>query len=105
MDEQQRATWIAVIVCGFLFGGIGAWAWWEKRQRREQQRAYEAIPEEERRAMEAATQKRAREFAAEQAAERFTAEYGTLRPPMICPHCHSTGTVYCKAIDRKKGVS
>jgi hypothetical protein len=31
--------------------------------------------------------------------------WGPLKKNVICPHCHSTGTVHTKEVKRKKGVS
>ena len=92
MVEQQGADTAGLVILGIvvlLFGGsIGVMAWLAKRDRRKRERAYEAIPEAERRAAELV---RARVSAAAALRE----QYGTLRPPMVCPHCQAVGTVYC----------
>jgi|ERR1017187_7312271 cbb3-type cytochrome oxidase subunit 3 len=105
MDDGTGATAIGLVVFGVFILCFFIWTWWEGRKREARQHEYEARPEEERRAIEEADRKRAVEFAAERAAQRFADDYGTLRPPMVCPHCQAVGTVYCKAVERKKGVS
>ena len=32
-------------------------------------------------------------------------DHGDLRPQLICPHCQERGSVRCKAVKNKKGIS
>jgi hypothetical protein len=70
-----------------------------------EERKVAAMPPEERMKylQERADYWRNREAAQkEQAAQ---AEYGSLNPMMICPHCHTKGTVRAKAVKQKQGIS
>lgn len=109
MDSSRSDALVPVlVVVGTLVIGV-AFGLRERRARQRGERdarvAFEALPEDERIAINEAARQSALEHIEARKAEILEERFGTLRPPMVCPHCHATGAVYCKAVERKKGVS